>query len=214
MVRNYPDTLRMIERAEAIVPEDGDVLENKAYFFHWTGDLKAARPVLERMKDRAKRLGIEITQLVLERRFWDAIPLVEEKLSLLEAGSHDRGNHLDWLGSIRLAAGDLEGARQAFLEAKPLLEKLRLEQPNSFWISQTLASVEAGLGTRRQALREAERGVRVATAADDPVFAPAVEQSVAAIEAQLGEANAAIARIERLWRWPTERSADPSQTAD
>jgi TolB-like protein/Flp pilus assembly protein TadD len=198
MVRNYPDTLRMIERAEAIVPEDGDVLENKATYFHWTGDLKAARPVIERIKDRAKRLGVEITQLMLERRFPDAIRLLEEKLSPLEAGSQERGNHLDWLGTLRLAAGDLEGAKQAFLEAKPLLEKLRLEQPNSFWISQTLASVEAGLGNKEAALREAERGVQVATAADDPVFAPGVEQSVAAIEAQLGEADAAITRIERL----------------
>ncbi len=198
MVRNYPDTLRMIERAEAILPEDDDVLENKATYFHWTGDLKAARLVIERIKDRAKRLGVEISQLILERRYPEAIPLLEEKLSILEAGSQDRGNHLDWLGTIRLAAGDLEGAKQAFLEAKPLLEKLRLEQPNSFWISQTLASVEAGLGNKDAALREAERGVRVATAADDPVFAPAVEQNVAAIEAQLGESDAAITRMERL----------------
>ncbi len=198
MVRNYPDTLRMIERAEAIVPEEGDVLENKATYFHWTGDLKAARPVIERIKDRAKRLSIEISQLILERRYPDAIRLVEEKLSTLEADSQDRGNYLEWLGSIRLAAGDPEGAKRAFLEAKPLLEKLCLEQPNSFWFSQTLASVEAGLGNKKAALREAERGLRVATAGDDPVFAPGVEQSVAAIEAQLGEADAAITRIERL----------------
>ena len=198
MVRNYPDTRRMIERAEAILPEDADVLENKATYFHWRGDLKAARPVVERIKDWATRFNIEITQLVLERRYPEAARLLEEKLSKLEPGSQERGNHLEWLGSIRLVAGDPEGAKRAFLEAKPLLEKLRLEQPASRWVSQSLASVEAGLGNKEAALREAERGVQVATAADDPVFAPAVEENAAAIEAQLGEADAAITRIERL----------------
>jgi TolB-like protein/Tfp pilus assembly protein PilF len=198
MVRNYPDTLRMIERAEAILPEDADVLENKATYFQWTGNLRVARPLIERIKDPAKRINIEITQLILERRYPDAARLLEKKLSQLAPGSDDRAENLEWLGSIRLVADDLVGAKQAFLEAKPLLEKQRLEQPNSRWVSQSLASVEAGLGDKEAALREAERGVHVATAADDPVFAPAVEESAAAIEAQLGEADAAIARIERL----------------
>jgi TolB-like protein/predicted Zn-dependent protease len=199
MVRNYPDTLRMIERAEAIVPEEGDVLAAKATYFHWTGDLKAARLAIERIKDRAKRLNSEVTQLILERRYPEAARLVAEKLSMLEAGNiEERGNHLEWLGSIRRVAGDREGAKQAFLEAKALFEKVLREQPNNFWVSQTLASVEAGLGNKEAALREAERSVQVATAGDDPVFAPGVEQNVAEIEAQLGEADAAIARIERL----------------
>jgi TolB-like protein/Tfp pilus assembly protein PilF len=198
MVRNYPDTLRMIERAEAILPEDADVLENKATYFHWTGDLKSARPVIDRIKDPAKRLNIEVSQLVLERRYPEAARFVEEKLAHLEQDSQDRANYLEWLGSIRLAAGDSDGGKRAFLEAKPLLEKLRLEQPKSRWVSQSLASVEAGLGNKEAALRETERGVQVATAADDPVFAPAVEENAAAIEAQVGELDAAVARIERL----------------
>ena len=198
MVRNYADTLRMIERAEAILPEDSDVLENKASYFHWTGNLEAARVAIERIKDRAKRSNIEISQLIFERRYPDAARLLEEKLSKLAPESDERGTHLEWLGSIRLAAGDSEGAKRALLEAKPLLEKLRQEQPNSRWVSQALASVEAGLGNKEAALREAERGVHVATAADDPVFAPALEENAAAIEAQVGEADAALARIERL----------------
>jgi tetratricopeptide (TPR) repeat protein len=198
MVRNYPETLRMIERAEAIVPQDDDVLENKAHYFHWIGDLKAAGLVIDRIKDPAKRSDIEVTHLILERRYPDAVRLLEERVLTLEAGSDERANRLEWLGSIRREAGDPEGAKRAFLEAKPLLEKLLLGQPNNFWISQTLASVEAGLGNKEGALREAEHAVQVATAGDDPVFAPGVEQNVAEIEAYLGEADVALARIERL----------------
>ena len=198
MVRNYAGTLQMIERATAIVPEDTDVLENKAYFFHWIGDLKAAHLVIAQISDRAKRSDVEITVLVLERRYPDAIRLLEEKLAKLEPESEDRAGNLDWLGSTRLLAGDREGAKRAFLEAKPLLEKSRAEQPKSFWIAQTLASVEAGLENKEAARREIERALQVAAASDDPVFAPGVEENVARIEAQLGDADAAIARIERL----------------
>lgn len=198
MVRNYAGTLQMIERATAIVPEDTDVLENKAYFFHWIGDLKAAHLVIAQISDRAKRSDVEITLLVLERRYPDAIRLLEEKLAKLEPESEDRAGNLDWLGSTRLLAGDREGAKRAFLEAKPLLEKSRAEQPKSFWIAQTLASVEAGLENKEAARREIERALQVAAASDDPVFAPGVEENVARIEAQLGDADAAIARIERL----------------
>lgn len=105
---------------------------------------------------------------------------------------------MEWLGSVRLLAGDLEGAKKPYLEVRPILEKFRLEEPTSFWIAQSLANVEAGLGDKEAALREAERALQVAAAADDPVFAPTVEESVAIIEAQMGEPEAAIARIERL----------------
>jgi TolB-like protein/Tfp pilus assembly protein PilF len=200
MVRNYAATLQMIERAEAIVPGDGDVLENKAFFFQWTGDLKAARVLIEQIKDPRKKSNIETTQLVLERRYAEAAHLLEEKLSRAgaEQEADDRAGSLEWLGLLHLLEGDLEGAKQAYLEAKPVLERFRVEQPTSFWIAQSLASVEAGLGNKEAALREAERAMQVAAAADDPVFAPGVEETVARIEAQLGEPEAAITRLERL----------------
>jgi hypothetical protein len=40
--------------------------------------------------------------------------------------------------------------------------------------------------------------LQAAAASDDPVFAPGAEESVARIEAQMGEIDSAIARIERL----------------
>ena len=203
MVRNYAATLQMIERAEAILPDEADVLENKAYFFDWMGDLSAARSLIERIKDAAKRVDVEIPHLLLERRYAEAARLLEGKLSKPDAvQGADRAGDLEWLGSIRLLAGDVDGAKKFFLEAKPELEKFSREQPKNFWILLSLASVEAGLGNKEAALRETERALQVAAANDDPVFAPRAEESVARIEAQLGEAEAALARIERLLQLP------------
>ena len=199
MIRNYAATLQMIERAEVVLPDDADVLENKAYFFHWMGDLKAARPLIERIKDPAKKVNIEVMQLTLERRYAEGARLLEEKLSKPGAVRvADRAENLEWLGSIGLLAGDVDGAKKAFLEAKPELEKALLEQPKNFWIPVSLASVEAGLGDKEAALRDTERVLQAAAASDDPVFAPGAEENVARIEAQIGKQDAAIARLERL----------------
>jgi len=203
MVRNYAATLQMIERAEAILPDDADVLENKAYFFDWMGDLSAAGSLIERIKDPAKKVDVEIPHLLLERRYAEAARLLEGKLSKPDAvQGADRAGDLEWLGTIRLLAGEVEGAKKSFLEAKPELEKFSREQPKNFWMPLSLASVEAGLGNKEAALRETERALQVAAANDDPVFAPRAEESVARIEAQLGEPEAALARIERLLQLP------------
>jgi TolB-like protein/Flp pilus assembly protein TadD len=198
MLRNYAGTLQMIERAEAITPRDPDVLENKAYFFQWTGDLNAARRLVEQITDRARRLDIEAVQLILERRYAEAVRLLEEDVVNNAANPAARATTVEWLGSARLLAGDREGASKAFLEAKPELEKLSREQPRNYWMSLSLASAEAGLGNREAAESALERALEAAKASDDPVFAPGVEENVARIEAQIGKAQVAIDRLERL----------------
>jgi len=199
MIRNYPRVLQMIERAEAIVPDDADVLANKAYFFHWTGNLEAARHVIARIKDRGRRSNVEVSQFILERRYAEAARVIAEDLTKTEGmEGTERANTLEWLGSVRLLAGDRDGAMKAFAEAKPELEKLCQEQPKNFWIPLSLASVEAGLGNNEAAKKALERALQAAAASDDPVFAPGVEENVAKIEAQMGESEGAIDRIERL----------------
>ncbi len=68
MVREHAATLEMIERAEAIAPNDPDVLENKAFFFLATGNLGAARSVLERIPPAAQKTDIRGSVLTYERR--------------------------------------------------------------------------------------------------------------------------------------------------
>jgi hypothetical protein len=58
--------------------------------------------------------------------------------------------------------------------------------------------VEAGLGNKEAAERALNRALEARAASDDPIFAPRVEEGVAGIEAELGNADAAIDRIERL----------------
>ena len=51
-------------------------------------------------------------------------------------------------------------------------------------------------------MREAERAVSLLPASKDPVFGPGMEEALAAVEAQVGESERAITRIERLLTTP------------
>jgi TolB-like protein len=203
MVRDYDRTRELLERAEAIASGDADVLGNKAWFFQWKGDLPAARAVLDAIPRSLQTAELRVNQLLYERRFAEAAPMLEEKLAAPEKlQPHDRAISQQWLGWIRTFVGDTEGARRAFLDAKPELERLVREQPENIFIAGALALTEAGLGNKEAALREGERAMRALPASEDAVYGPIAEETLAAIEALLGEHDRAIDRIERLLHTP------------
>jgi len=193
----------MIERAEAIAPNDPDVFENKVFFFLATGNLGAARSVLERIPPAAKKTDVHVVVMAYERRYAEAARILEQKLSDPSEGQPQDGNtSREWLGLLRSLAGDAEGAKKAFLQAKEEMEKLAREQPKNIYVSGALARTEAGLGNKEAALREAERGVAALPASEDPVLGPIAEENLATVEAQVGEHDRAITRIERLLQTP------------
>ena len=203
MVRDHAATLEMLEQAEAIAPADVDVLENKASLFMAVGDLVAARAAVEKIP-ATKQTDVRVILLFYERRYDEAARLLEQKLSRAERPviPADGATSHEWLGLIRARAGDAAGAKQAYLTAREELQKLAREQPENIHIAGALARAEAGLGNKEAALREAERGVAVLPFSEDPVFAPITEENLAGVEAQVGEHDRAITRLERLLRTP------------
>ena len=193
----------MIARAEAIVPHDVDVLMNKAWYFHWRGDLPTARAVLEKTESGTKGVYYWTTQLVFERRYPEAARVLEERLTAAEPMSPiDRATSRQWLGWVRSLMNDHEGAKNDYLAAKPELERLVREQPENIFVSGALAQLEAGLGNKEAAIREAERGMAALPATEDAVYGPLAEETMAIVETMVGEHDRAIERIERLLRTP------------
>jgi ATP/maltotriose-dependent transcriptional regulator MalT len=139
-----------------------------------------------------------VVQLTLERRFREATRLLEQKLARMEEKRPNEGGDRQWLGWLRSLAGDEKGARQAYVEGKAQLELRQQQQPRNYFIVGALALCEAGLGNKDAALREGERAVSLMPASEDPMFGPKNEETLAAVEAQVGELERAIARIERL----------------
>ena len=82
------------------------------------------------------------------------------------------------------------------------MELMLQEQPKNYFVVGALALCEAGLGNKEAALREGERAVALLPASEDPMFSPKNEETLAAVEAQVGELERAIVRIERLLTTP------------
>ncbi|CAN5673117.1 hypothetical protein BH20VER1_BH20VER1_06600 [soil metagenome] len=203
MLRDHPSTLAMLEAAEAIRPNDPDILANKVYLHIAKGDLAAARSVLDRIPSDAKKFDSRAMVLTLERRYAEAAAVVEQKRAAIAPGQpHELGFASEWLGLLRALAGDAEGARAAYLEAKEVLERLAREQPQNIFVAGALAQTYVGLSDKKAALREAARGVAALPASQDAVFGPLAEETLARVEAQVGEHDRAIARLERLLRTP------------
>ena len=202
MVRDHAQTQKMIERALAIAPDDPDILGNEVTYYQKAGNLAAAQSVLDRIPANGKDdtlADARVLQLMLERRFAEGVRILE-KGRAGEEGKLPAEGEMDWqfLGWLRSLAGDPEGARQAYLKGKARLELRQQEQPRNQFLVIGLAYCEAGLGHKEAALREGEKAVAMMPASEDPVYGPVAEENLAGIEAQVGEAERAIARIERL----------------
>ncbi len=144
-----------------------------------------------------------MAQLTLERRYPEAVRVLEEKFSgAAPVQPVEGGTSRQWLGWLRSLAGDAEGARKEYLQAKAELEQFAREQPDNVFVSSALAQTEAGLGNKEAALREAARGMAVLLPSEDAVYGPLAEENLAMIEAQLGEPERAIERLDRLLRTP------------
>lgn len=204
VLRDFSATEKMIDRGLAIVPDDAELLGNKAYLYQVSGNLAAARAVLDgiQVPDSAETINLRVVQLTLERRYGEAARLLEKKLAAKEARLPTQGGDRQWLGWLRSLAGEKEGAREAFLEGKAQMELLLREQPRNYFVVGALALCEAGLGNKEAALREGERAVSLLPASEDPMFGPKNEETLAAVEAHVGELERAIVRIERLLTTP------------
>jgi TolB-like protein/cytochrome c-type biogenesis protein CcmH/NrfG len=203
MLRDAPATLQMIERAEAIVPGDQGVLMEKLWFYHWRGDLPGAAAIFEKLSASARTADVRAMHLFFERRYAEAIAVLEQKLAAAEpAPPVDTGSSRQLLGLLRSFAGDAAGARREYLQAKAELERFAEEQPDNTFVATALSLVEAGLGNKEAALRAADRAMAALPVSQDPVFAPIVEEFRARAEGMVGEHDRAIERIERLLRTP------------
>lgn len=206
MLREDAATAEMIERALAISPDEPEVLVNKVRLLQVTGNLPAARAVLARIPPDTDNEQVEdsrVQEMVLERRFEEAARYQAEIASRRkDSAPADSLFSQQFLGWTRSLAGDVEGARNAYQAAKAGLETLQRDQPDNPFVVSVLALVEAGLGNKEAALREAERAVSLMPRSTDPVYGPILEEDLAAVETQVGEIERAIPRLERLLTTP------------
>jgi len=74
--------------------------------------------------------------------------------------------------------------------------------PGNYWLPATLAQVEAGLGSKAEALEQARRAIALLPASRDAWFGPNFEEVQARVQARFGQRDEAIAALQRLVAMP------------
>jgi TolB-like protein/class 3 adenylate cyclase/Tfp pilus assembly protein PilF len=213
-LRQFPTALKFIDRALDIAPADNAAIARKAALYQAMGQLEQADAVLVKMRVDANEMqsvGPVIGQLTLQHRYPAAITLLQSSLAKLSpAQTSDRTQALFYLGELQRLAGDATNAKASYSQSRKLLEEgLRSQSNNAEYVS-LLAGVDAGLGEKDAAIKEAERAIELLPVSKDAFAGPGYERDRAAVLARFGEKDAAIAPLEHLLTVPFVHPITPA----
>jgi TolB-like protein/Tfp pilus assembly protein PilF len=206
MLRQFPTTLKLYDRALDITPNDADLMATKANIYHAQGNLEEAARFLSEINKQTSdpTFYAKIIQLRLERNYGEAIRLLQAR----EAQFHFDSEFGKCAEQLLLAlmqrlAGDTAGATVTAEKAYNTLEHLYRDQPDNVYLVRLLALARAAMGEKDSALREAERAVMLAPpAAKDALEGPAMAENLALIQTIFGENSRAILTLTQLLQTP------------
>ena len=207
-LRRFDEAHALTDQALRIAPDSAPDRATKAALFQAEGRLEEARRELARIPEDASDEFVavaRIQQAIYERRFDDAIKVIEAKLNSIPASQRFdfyTKQFLVYLGLCQEWAGRLEEAKNAFTRAlqaiKPTPDTVVVPDANG--LPAILALVYGGLGEKEKALKQAQEALK--DYADDETSKPQAEYTLAQIQARFGDNDAAIAALPRLLQVP------------
>jgi TolB-like protein len=207
-LRRFDDALASIDRALQIAPDAAGEHANKAVVLQTAGRLDEARQELALVPDDVLDdwvVAARITQAMYERRFGEAINIVERKLNSLAPNQpldSFAKAFLVQMGQCQEWSGQHEAARQTFeravREIKPT--PATVVGPDANGTPSVLAQAYAGLNEKEKALQQAAQGVKDYDG--DAVNQPQAKVPLAQIQARFGNHDSAIAALPHLLEVP------------
>ncbi len=203
--RRFPEALQKLEQVLNITPDDVDALALKASIAQAEGDLPRAAALLAPLHPNADypdALATQVYQAILERHPAPVIPRLKEILAKPEPLGSSNGELRFSLGWAQEVAGDHSAAQGSWRQARSELEPLLKEQPENYYLIGDLALVNMGLGDKAGALALSERSMAVNPIEKDLSAGPWSLEILARVAAQMGEADRAIAALQKLLSIP------------
>jgi TolB-like protein/predicted Zn-dependent protease len=196
-MRRFPEALATLDRVLAWDSTNARVLLTKADALMAIGDLKAAEPLLANAELPANRRA---TYALFQRNYAAAIEILSRDLAI-EHRQRDPGDILS-LGFSQLLAGDVSAARATYQKAiegfRRQLEKVPTGSFAEADMHLRLGAAYAGLGEAASAVAEGQKAMGLLPSSENPGFGPDLEDDVARIYGQLGDADHAIPMLKRL----------------
>jgi TolB-like protein/Tfp pilus assembly protein PilF len=206
MLRQFPAALRLYDRALDIIPNDPDVIVAKASVYQAQGDLQEAARLLSEINEKTysdNSVFIKINQLRLERRYTEAIRLLQARLAQFHFDSElFKGASQVLLAFMQRLAYDRAGAKITAEQARNTLDQFCRNQPDNAYLARLLSLANAALGEKDSALKEAERAIMLEPRAQDAISGPGFEENLALIQAIFGENSRAIPTLTQLLQTP------------
>jgi TolB-like protein/Tfp pilus assembly protein PilF len=190
-------------RSLAIFPGDIEAQEQRASARILAGDLPSARRMLEAIpadSDPQGSVSLLRYRLAMLARDPDAALAAIDRAPpwLMTRWEHSAAPRSLLRGQALAMKGDATGARVALLEARTQLEALLGNPDAAIDALSYLGLVHAGLGDRRQALQSANASVKQMPMSRDPIVGAFQLDRLARVEAQVGDATAAIGHLRGL----------------
>lgn len=211
--RQFPEALRKLEQILNITPDDVDTIIEKAAIAQAEGDLPRASTLLASVQPQANNpnaLETQIYQAILERRPAAIIARLKDILANPDpALGYTNGELRFWLGWAQEVSGDHTAARESWGEARRELESFVREQPENHILLGDLALTNAGLGDRVAAFAVTEQAMAAVPVQKDAVSGPTPLEILARVAAKLGEADRAIAVLQKLMTTPYSGALGP-----
>jgi serine/threonine protein kinase/Tfp pilus assembly protein PilF len=204
-LRRFPEALRKFDKVLDIMPDDTDVLVQKAAIEQAQGNLQRASALLAPLHfaDNSEKLETQVYQAILERRTAQVIPRFKEILAKPDpALGFYNGEMRFWLGWAQEVAGDHAGARETWRQARSELEPFLKEQPDNYGLLGDLAVTNMGLGDKAAAIAFAERAMAANPIEKDAVTGPGPLEILARVASRMGEPDRAIAALQKLLSIP------------
>jgi len=206
MVRQFPAARKLYDRALDIIPNDPDLMAQKAAIYRAEGKLQEAAKLLAKVNTQTPSraaFGSKINQLQLERNLGESV----RWLRALPAQFHfddesDKGSYQTWLALTQRLAGDTAGAKVTAEQARNTLEPLTRDQPDNPGVVESLSCAYAAMGEKDSALKAAERAITLVPRAKDRMDGPAYEEHLAVIQTMVGENSRAISILTQLLQTP------------
>jgi TolB-like protein/lipopolysaccharide biosynthesis regulator YciM len=213
MLRQFPAALKTYDRVLDLVPNDLDTLASEAEIYQAKGNLEQARKLLADVTAQTPSLKAflpKMNQLFLERHFDEAIQLIHSRLTSPDLPEFERLFEPLFLVLAQKYAGDVAGARAAAQQLLSPLEMVGQKAPDNPFFALGLSEIHAALGEKEAAIKEAERATILLPSEKDAVDGPSYEEHLAAIEAEFGDKDRAIPRLQHLLAIPYTNSLTPA----
>jgi TolB-like protein/class 3 adenylate cyclase/Tfp pilus assembly protein PilF len=205
-LRRFPEALGKLDQVLDITPDDLDTLVGKATIAQAQGDLPRAATLLTALHPApsdTEALEKQVYQAILERRPATVIPRLKEILATPDpALGYFNGELRFWLGWSQDLAGDHAAAQESWRQARTELESFLKEQPENHILIGDLALTNMGLRDKAAALALVERGMTALPIEKDVLAGAIPIEILARVAAQMGDADRAIAALQKLLSIP------------